>query len=158
MSAAVHTVFHSAPRRLGAAFVCLVSVLSVSACSVVNPSGDAQSPASRTSAEYKKAQQEQHAAEVGDEDLHDVKCTVDSTGAWTFTGTLKNKSRYTSHYSVSVTVANRDNGAVFGTASHLFAVKAGEDEQVHFKTMASSGGADTRRVVCEDFVTVVRDS
>jgi hypothetical protein len=86
-----------------------------------------------------------------------VKCTVDKDGIWSFAGTLKNASPYVSHYSVTVSVASRDTGVVFGTSSQSYAVKPGRSLAITLNQVANSSGVEPSTVSCGHLVSVVRD-
>ncbi len=125
---------------------------------------DAQSAGGTTTAqgpivqEASQGEPGRQTAISGVSDLKDPVCTANAAGSWTFTGTLHNGSATTSHYSLTVSVASRETGAVFGTSSQSYAVKPGRDLRVSMTRIANSKGAPEGSVSCGHLITVVRDS
>ena len=144
-------------RRTAVTAVCLVSLIGVSGCGGQESAEEGSvSPGSMKVGVTPKPGGGTSAV-GGDQDLTKVVCAPDANGEWTFRGILTNSTAHLSHYTVSVSVANRDTGALFGTASQAFAVKPHSTLTVEFTSIADSQGADLSRITCENLVTVLRD-
>lgn len=144
-------------RKRAVTAVCLVSLMGLSACGTQNSEEDRSASPGSMKVKVTQKPGGGSSAEGGDQDLSKVTCAPDAKGEWTFTGTLTNPTSNLSHYTVSVAVANRDTGALFGTASQAFAVKPHSSLRVELKSVADSQGTDVSRIACENLVTVLRD-
>ncbi|GAA1349997.1 hypothetical protein [Falsarthrobacter nasiphocae] len=144
-------------RRGSLVGACLLSVMATAGCAFSSP-GESSSASPQAFTANATAAPGSGNAMAGDADLVDATCERSPSGSWSFKAVLRNSTKHTSHYSLSVTVANKESGAVYGSVAQSFAVKPGKERRVSFSTVANSGVSEQSAVVCEHFTTVVRDT